>query len=149
MLTWLIEHTLLLLPAWFWYAVSVAGAALYFCSGFISALPQFKPYGLLVKIIGAVALLGGVYLSGGAGVTALWQSAVDDMKAKVAKAEQESADANQKIDETIKSKTKVIRETQIVVQEKIVRDAAKMDAICVVDPVAIEDLNLAAGGKKK
>lgn len=149
MLTWLIEHTLLLLPAWFWYAVSVAGAALYFFSGFISAMPQFRPYGLMIKIVGAVALLGGVYLSGGAGVTALWQTSVDEMKAKVAKAEQESADANAALDTSVKSKTKVIRETQIVVQEKIVRDAAKMDATCVVDPVAVEDLNLAAGGKKK
>jgi len=43
----------------------------------------------------------------------------------------------------------VIYERQIIVQEKIAKDSEKMDAVCQIDPVAIEDLNLAAGGKKK
>ena len=151
MFTWLIEHTLLLLPTWFWFVVAGVGAVLYFFSSFIQAIPfaQAKLAGLSVKYIGFGLLLGGIYLSGGAGVTALWQSQVNEMKDKVAKAEQASADANQKLDDTVKSKTKVIRDTQIVIQEKIVKDAAKMDATCTVDSVAIDDLNLAAGGKKK
>jgi hypothetical protein len=151
MFTWLIEHTLLLLPTWFWFVVAGVGAVLYFFSSFIQAIPfaQAKLAGLSVKYIGLGLLLGGIYLSGGAGVTALWQSQVNEMKDKVAKAEQASADANQKLDDTVKSKTKVIRDTQIVIQEKIVKDAAKMDATCTVDSVAIDDLNLAAGGKKK
>jgi hypothetical protein len=151
MFTWLLEHTLLLLPTWFWFIVAGAGAVLYFFSSFIQAIPfaQAKLAGLSVKYIGFALLLGGIYLSGGAGVTALWQAQVDDMKAKVEKAEQASADANTQIKTVIQEKTKVIRDTQIIVQEKIVKDAAKMDATCIVDPVAIEDLNLAAGGKKK
>ena len=151
MLTWIIEHTLLLLPTWFWFVISGVGGVLYFFSGFIQAIPfsQAKLAGISVKYIGLALLLGGVYLTGGAGVTALWKAEVKEMEAKVAKAEQESATANTQIQTVIQEKTKVIHDTQIIVQEKIVKDAAKIDATCVVDPIAIEDLNLAAGGKKK
>jgi hypothetical protein len=151
MLTWIIEHTLLLLPTWFWFVISGVGAVLYFFSGFIQAIPfaQAKLAGYSIKYIGLALLLGGIYLTGGAGVTALWKAEVKEMEAKVAKAEQESATANTQIQTVIQEKTKVIHDTQIIVQEKIVKDAAKMDATCVVDPIAIEDLNLAAGGKKK
>jgi hypothetical protein len=151
MLTWIIEHILLLLPTWFWFAVAGAGAVLYFFSSFIQAIPfaQAKLAGVSVKYIGFALLLGGIYLSGGAGVTALWKEQVKEMQDKVAKAEAESAEANSKIKTVIKEKIKVIHDTQIVVQEKIKQDAAKMDATCVVDPVVIEDLNQAAGGKKK
>lgn len=148
MLTWIIEHTLLLLPTWVWYAVSGVGAVIYFLSGVLSKFLPVSPYAGIVKIVGGVLLLSGVYLTGGAGVTDLWQSQVDDMKNKVAKAKQESAKANTQIQTVIQEKTKVIYDTQIMVQEKIVKDAAKMDESCVVDPVAIKDLNLAAGGKK-
>jgi hypothetical protein len=151
MLTWIIEHTLLLLPTWFWFVIAGSGAVLYFFSGFIQAIPfaQARLAGISVKYIGLALLLGGVYLTGGAGVTALWKAEVKEMEDKVAKAEQASATANTQIQTVIQEKTKVIHDTQIIVQEKIVKDAAKMDATCVVDPIAIEDLNLAAGGKKK
>lgn len=149
MLTWIIEHTLLLLPAGFWIAVAGAGAAVYFFSGFVSALSPFLPYARFVKAAGGIMLLTGVYLSGGAGVTAEWQRQVKEMQSRIAIAEQATADANQQIQAMLHEKTKVIYDRQIVVQEKIVRDSAKMDAACTVDPVVIEDLNLAAGGKRK
>jgi hypothetical protein len=148
MLTWIIEHVLLALPAWVWYAVSGIGAVIYFLSGIISAFLPTAPYAGIVKIIGGILLLAGVYLIGGAGVTALWQSEIKEMQNKVTQAEQKSATANSQLQTLIKEKTKVIYDTQIMVQEKIVKDSEKMDSIVIIDPVVIEDLNLAAGGKK-
>ena len=150
MLTWLIEHTLLLLPTWFWFIVSGAGAVLYFFSSFIQAIPfaQAKLAGLSVKYIGLTLLLGGIYLSGGAGVTALWKAEVKEMQDKIAVAEAKSATVNTQIETKVVEKVKLIHDTQVVVQDRIVKEAAQMDAECKVDASAISILNQAAGGKK-
>jgi len=148
-MAWIIEHTLLLLPTGFWFAVAVIGATIYFFSDFVSAIPPFVPYAKFVKAGGGIMLLAGVYLSGVAGITAEWQRQVTEMQQQVAVAEKSSKDANELIRTMLQEKTKVIYERQIIVQEKIAKDSEKMDAVCQIDPVAIEDLNLAAGGKKK
>jgi len=153
MLTWIIEHTLLLLPTWFWFAVSGTGAVLYFFSGFIQAIPfaQAKLAGVLVKYIGLALLLGGIYLTGGAGVTSLWQAQIADMNAKVEAAEAKSAVVNTEIKTKIVEKVKLVKDTQIVIQERIVEKEKIIDAECKVAPEAIDILNQAAkfpGGKK-
>jgi len=151
MLIWIIEHTLLLFPTWFWFFVSSAGAVLYFFSGFIQAIPfaQTKLAGYSIKYIGLALLLGGIYLTGGAGVNELWKDQVKELQAKVAKAEQDIITANTQIKTVIQTEKKVIQDAQIVIQKKIIKDSSRIDANCIVNPVAIEDLNLAAGGKKK
>ena len=149
MLTWIIEHTLLLLPTGFWFAVSVIGATIYFFSGVVSAFGPVVAYAKYVKAVGGIVLLSGVYLTGGASVTESWQQQVKELQHQVAVSQQASTDTNQLVQTVLQQKTKVIRDKQIVVQEKIVTDSVAMDAVCQVDPVVIEDLNLAAGGKKK
>jgi hypothetical protein len=150
MLTWLIEHTLLLLPTWFWFVVAGVGAVMYFFSGLIRAIPfvQAKLVGVSVEYIGLGLLLGGVYLSGGAGVTALWKAEADALKAKVAISEQQSKEANTKLDSALKAKNKVIKEVQVVIKERIKEVEKKIDAQCVVAPEAISILNDAAKNVK-
>jgi hypothetical protein len=150
MLTWLIEHTLLLLPTWFWFVVAGVGAVLYFFSNFIQAIPfaQAKLAGLSIKYMGLALLLGGVYLTGGAGVTALWKAEVKEMQDKITAAETKSKDTNTVIQTEYRDKVKTVKEVQVVVQERIVKEAAKMDAECKVELEVIDILNQAAGGKK-
>ena len=152
MFTWLVEHTLLLLPTWFWFVVAGSGAVLYFFSSFIQAIPfaQAKLAGVSIKYIGLALLLGGVYLTGGAGVTALWKSEVSEMQDKIAIAEAKSKEVNVVIQKEYVDRVKTIKDVQIVVQEKIVNDSAIIDAGCKVAPEAIADLNAAAmpRGKK-
>ena len=150
MLTWLIEHTLLLLPTWFWFVVAGVGAVMYFFSGLIQAIPfvQAKLVGVSVKYIGLALLLGGVYLTGGAGVTALWKEEADALKAKIAVSEQQSKEANTKLDSALKEKNKVVREVQVVIKERIKEVEKKIDAQCVVAPEAISILNDAAKNVK-
>jgi len=149
MITWIVEHILLVFPSWFWIVFSGVGAIIYFFSDSISLIPAVVPYSKFAKAIGGIMLLVGVYLDGGAGVTATWKQEVKEMQAKVARAEQESSTANTEVQTVFKEKTKVIHDVQVVIQEKIGKDSGKMDANCVLDPVVIEDLNLAAKGKKK
>jgi hypothetical protein len=149
MLTWIIEHVLLVLPTWVWFLFAGIGAVVYFFSGFISVIPPFIPYAKFVKAAGGIMLLIGVYLCGGDGVDATWQHKIQEMQDKVTQAEKISKDANDQLKKATQRKVKIIHDRQIVVQEKIIKDSAKMDAACIVDPVVIEDLNLAAGGNKK
>ena len=150
MFTWLLEHTLLLLPTWFWFVVSASGAVLYFFSGFIQALPfaQAKLAGYSIKYIGLALLLGGIYLTGGAGVTALWKAESDALKAKVAVSEQQSKEANTKLDAAIKEKVKIVKEVQVVIQDRIRQSATKIDSMCTVDNSVIFILNDAARNVK-
>ena len=146
MFTWLIEHTLLLLPTWFWFVVSGCGAVLYFFSGFIQAIPfaQARLAGMSIKYIGLALLLGGVYLTGGAGVTALWQREIKEANAKIEAAEAKSKETNLVIQKEYIDRIKTIKEVEVQVQEKIIKDSAIIDAECKVAPEAIEDLNAAA-----
>jgi hypothetical protein len=151
MLTWLIEHTLLLLPTWFWFVVAGAGAILYFFSGVIQAIPfaQARLAGYSIKYIGLALLLGGVYLTGGAGVTALWQADIKEANAKIQAAEAKSKETNIVIQKEYVDRIQTVKQVEIQIQEKIVKDAAKIDAECKVAPEAIADLNVAATGSKK
>jgi len=146
MLTWLIEHTLLVLPTWFWFLVSGIGAVLYFFSGFIQAIPfaQARLAGYSIKYIGLALLLGGVYLTGSAGVTALWQSEIKEANARVEAAEAKSKETNIVIQKEYVDRIQTVKQIEIQVREKIVKDAARIDAECKIAPEAIADLNAAA-----
>jgi hypothetical protein len=152
MFSWIIEHTLLILPTWFWFVVSGVGAGLYFFSGVIQAIPfaQAKLAGVSIKYIGFGLLLAGVYLTGGAGITALWQEQLKEANARVEAAEAKSKETNVVIQKEYVDRVKTVKEVQLVVQEKIIKDAAKIDAECKVTPEAVADLNAAAmpRGKK-
>jgi Zn finger protein HypA/HybF involved in hydrogenase expression len=108
---WVIETAILIMPAWAWLAISAAGVVLYYASGLISAFPQFKPYALVIKILGVLAMFGGVFMYGGEGVSAIWQEQIKEMAAKVAEAEAKSGKVNTVIREKVVKEIQIIKET--------------------------------------
>ena len=80
-----------------------------------------------------------------------WRARVADLEAKVAVAEQQAKDANGKIVEKIVERVKVVKDTKVVIQEKLKTVEVKIDAQCKVAPEAITILNDAASnpGVKK
>ena len=81
---------------------------------------------------------------------AKWQARVDELETKVAAAEKAAAEANGRIETVYVDRVQVVKEVQYVVQNRIAKDAAKIDMTCRVDPEAIEILNQAAhAGDKK
>jgi len=144
MFEFIIQHILAHLPVWFWPAVAGAGLLLYFVAGVVAHFPVLKLYKWPVKIVGALVFVLGIFMFGGAGVTAIWQAQVDAAQAKVDAAVVASKSANDKLAQVRKQKNQVIVKRQVVIQERIVKDAAKIDATCKVAPEAIKDLNDAA-----
>jgi hypothetical protein len=73
---------------------------------------------------------------------------VAELEKQVVVAEAKSKETNTVIQYQYRDKVRTIKETQVVVQERIVKEAARMDAECKVSTEAVSILNQAAGGKK-
>jgi hypothetical protein len=115
----------------------------------IRYFPWIIPYRLLLQVVSVILLVLGVYLKGGYAVEAEWRARVAELEAKIAVAEQQSKEANTKIQTVYVDRVKVVKEKQIVIQEKLKTVEVKIDANCKVVPEAISILNDAAVGVKK
>ena len=149
MFGWLVEHIIGIVPFWVWLTVACAGGIGYFFSGIITMIPFLMPYKEPVKIFFIVVCLGGTFMCGGDGVTSIWQAQIKEANARLAAVEAKSKDANVVIQKEYVDRIQTVKQVEIQVQEKIVKDAAKIDAECKVAPEVIEDLNSAALGSKK
>jgi len=117
----------------------------------IKFFPVIIPYRTLIQVISLVLLVLGVYLRGGYDTEMNWRAKVKEAEDKVAIAEQQAKDANSKIKTVVVEKVKIVKDTKIVIQEKLKTVEVKIDANCRVVPEAISILNEAATtpGKKK
>jgi len=122
-------------------AVGVIG---FFVGSFASKFPFISAYGNIVKIVAGILLVAGLYLEGGIGVEQEWRNKVAEAEAKVKIAEEKSKQENVRIQTVYKDKVKIVKEQQIVIQERIKEVEKKIDAECKVAPEAIDLLNQAA-----
>ena len=134
---------------WIVNTILIVGAIGSFLSFFVlhkilNKFPALAPYHLLIQIVSIVLLVAGVYLKGGYGVELTWRERVADLEAKIKVAEAKSEQANIDLAAKQKEKVKVVKEVQVVIKEKIVQVASKIDAECKVDPDAISIINDAA-----
>ena len=134
---------------WIVNTILIIGAIGSFLSFFVlhkilNKFPALAPYHLLIQIVSIVLLVAGVYLKGGHGVEMAWREKIADLEAKIKVAEAKSEQANIDLAAKQKEKVKVVKEVQIVIKEKIVQVASKIDSECKVDPEAINIINDAA-----
>lgn len=115
----------------------------------IKYFPWVIPYRLVLQLISVVLLIAGVYLRGGYDTEMEWRNRVAELEAKVKVAEEKSREVNVQIQTIYKDKIKVIKEKQIVIQEKIKEVEKQIDSQCTVDSSVIDILNEAATRKKK
>ena len=138
---------------WVGNAILIAGiigtVVAFFFGFFVRYLPWITPYRMLLQIVALVLLIAGVYFKGGVGVEMEWRARVADMEAKVAKAEAESKTANENIKTVYVDKVRVVKETQVVIQEKIKTVEVKIDSQCKITSDTVDILNDAAKGIKK
>jgi len=149
MFSWIIGLILGDLPSWIWPALAGGGFAIYFFAGVIAHFPEFKPYTIFIRPLGGLICVAGIFLYGGAGVTAVYQAQVDAMKQRIAVAEEKSNSANALLNQKVETKTKVIHDVQIVYKEKIKEVTKTIDKDCKFDDVAKQIINDAAKNPNK
>ena len=140
---------------WLVHAILIAGIILMILGTFTDKIPGVAQYTILVKLVGLICLVGGVYCEGAVSadtkykdkITAM-QKQADELKQEVADAQVKSTSVNTDITDTIQKQIASVKASQVSIQNHIDQVAKKIDAQCVVDPEAISILNNAARSQK-
>jgi uncharacterized membrane protein YraQ (UPF0718 family) len=141
MLFWIINIILL--------AGIIGFVASFFFGAVVRFIPALRPHRMILQIVSIILLIAGVYFKGGYSVEQKWRERVAELEAKVAVAEQQSKDANAKIETVYVDKVRVVKETQVVIQEKIRDVQVNIDSQCKITPEVVDVHNQAAAGVKK
>ncbi len=124
--------------------VLFSGVSVYVFSFFLNLWPPALPYREMVRILGTLLAVAGVYFYGIYDTEMTWRNKVAELEGKVKISEQQSKDANVQIKTVYVDRIKIVKEQQVVIQNKIVEVADKIDAKCSVIPEALNILNDAA-----
>jgi len=138
---WLFFWVIGKIPATFWLIMSVVGIAGFFAAGILGKLPPFKAYAFFIKPLSIVMAVLGIYMYGGASINDHYQKLIKEYEQKIAVAEEKSAAVNTVIEERVKYQTKVIKDNQIVYQDRIIEVAKEVNGQCKLDPRVAEILN--------
>ena len=121
-----------------------AGALAIFASVFLSFIPIISQYKIPVKYAGIALLAIGIFFEGAIYNNEAWVARVKEMEAKVALAEEQSKDANTKIDNKVNAKQVQLIEKKRVIKQYIDREVIKYDNTCIIPNEFIEAHNKAA-----
>ena len=133
---------------WIINIVLVAGVLGTLSSYFIRFIPPLLPYAGIVKVLGIVLLVAGVWLRGGYDVEASWREKLRVAEEKARVAEQQAVEANSRINTKIVEKIKVVKENTVEYRDRIKEVEKIIDKECKVVPEAIEIHNAAAKNLK-
>ena len=142
----LIPDSILNWVYWFIIGVGITGM---FAGWFGKFIPMYGKYVGILKPVGIILVILGVWLRGGYDTEMAWRAKVEEAEAKVAKAEAASQEVNTKLETERKKKAKVRTEYITTVKERIVKETQVIDAECKVAPEAISILNDAAKNSMK
>jgi type VI protein secretion system component VasK len=101
-------------------------------------------YRMPIKLGATAVLIIALFLEGANYNNNTWISRVKEMEAKVAIAEKQSKDANDKIDKVSANKVAKIKEKQVLVRQYIDREIVKYNETCVIPNEFVEIHNKAA-----
>jgi len=124
---WILHFLPDTLILWFCNILLVTGLALTIAGFFAHRIPVVSQYQLPFRVLGIALLVLGVYFRGGLAVETEWRERVAEVEAKLAAAEQKSAETNTKIDTAAKEKIRVIRGQTQIVRQYIDREVIKYD----------------------
>ena len=134
------------LPNWIFYGmvlIGVIGFAATYLFKYIP-VPFIYMYRKPIQIGSMLAIIFGTFMSGAIYDNEAWEARVKEMEAKVAKAEQQSKEANTVIESKVeKAKEKIVHK-QVVVKQYIDREIVKYDNTCVIPKEFVEVHNKAA-----
>lgn len=147
---WQILWIFSLLPNFVYHVLLIVGIALYAGSYLLTKIPFFTQNAFMIRILSMILIIFCVWVEGGMAVEGKWKARVAELELKVAQAEKQAAEANGRIETVYVDKIKVVKEIQYIIQERISKNADKLDKTCKIDSAAIDILNQAANsGVKK
>jgi DNA-binding protein YbaB len=134
------------LPDWLFYVILLAGVIGYLATYLLRfiPIPLVYMYKTPIQLGSIVAIVIGTFMAGAIHDNAAWEERVHEMEAKMKVAEQQSIEANDKINsKTQEVKTKIVQK-QVVVKQYIDREVTKYDNQCVIPKEFIKAHNDAA-----
>jgi hypothetical protein len=139
------------IPDWLIYIIPLIGIVGLLSTYLIKFIPvpTIYMYKTPIQIVSAIIISVGFFLCGANWDNNTWLERVKELEAKVAQAEQQSKDANQKIDENTKTQKVKIQEKQVVVKQYIDREVVKYDNQCVIPKEFVEAHNRSAENDKQ
>lgn len=132
------------LPFWFFHLITLVGLVGLLAGFVLGMVPLINKYKLPIQVVSLLLLVAGIYMEGAISNEEKWQALVKEMEAKVALAEEKSKNANSKIEYKFVDKVKVVKDVQVVVQEKIKEISKVIDSKCELTPEAVSLINAAA-----
>lgn len=146
---------------WVYWAIIAAGITGLLAGWLGKWIPFYGNYVKILKPLGVVLLVLGVWLRGGYDTEMAWRDKVAQLEEKVRKAEEASNAVNTVIQEKVVEKTKVIKGKTEYITQYLDREVVKKEEIikyieqCPVPKEIIDvhnqavDINKAASGTKK
>ena len=129
---------------WFINIILIAGATGWAAAWVGQWIPFYGRYAQVLKPVGIVLVILGIYMKGGYSNEMSWRAKVEALEAKIKVSEQQSRDANTKLSTVVKEKNKAIQDNKYIVLGHIKQNAAKIDQECRVDTEAVKILNESA-----
>jgi hypothetical protein len=134
------------LPNWIFYGmvlIGVIGFAATYLFKYIP-VPFIYMYRKPIQIGSMLAIIFGTFMSGAIYDNEAWEARVKEMEAKIAKAEEQSKEANTIIESKVEKAKEKIVQKQVVVKQYIDREIVKYDNTCVIPKEFVEVHNKAA-----
>jgi hypothetical protein len=152
---WILHFLPDTLILWFCNLLLLAGVVLTVAGFFAHQIPLVSQYQLPFRVLGIALLVLGVYFRGGLAVEQVWRERVAEVEARLAVAEQKSAETNTKIDSAAQQKIRIIRGQTQIVRQYIDREVVKYNTKflpggqCEIPKEFIQAHNDAAEAPKK
>jgi len=134
------------LPDWLFYVTLLAGVVGYLATYLLRfiPIPQIFMYKTPIQLVSVTLIVLGTFMTGAIYDNNSWLERVHEMEAKVVKAEEESKEANAKIDAMVDDgKTKIV-EKQVILKQYVDREIVKYDGNCVIPKEFVETVNKAS-----
>lgn len=135
------------LPDWFFYFVLFAGVVGLAVSYFVKFIPFVNTYRIPLQLASVVLTVAGVWFAGGIAKDKEYRAEIEAAKQRAEVAEQKAKDATARVEYVFKDKVKVVKEVQVIVQERIRDLSVQIDSQCKVIPEVIDLHNQAARNK--
>lgn len=121
---------------WFVHGVVLLGITLSVVGAIGKSIPIIAEYGFLVKIIGSVLLLVGIFFEGGYGVEMSYRMRIAEMEKKIVVAQQQSKEVNKQIEQKVIEKVKIIKEKEYANHQAIESNRNNINADCKLSDAA-------------